>query len=115
MAVFTSKQVSLFETARYLFLAEQGACFPLYYLPGLRGLLGGDGRDAKFPCSISWMTRKGLPRVATLVAWNIGWMTLLRAFFKDGDAASMSATDWLRGLFMLKMYGAGFVTAVLTP
>ena len=88
---------------------------PLYYLPPFRHLLNGDGKGAKFPCSISWMTRRGLPRLVTLVLWNAGWLFMARAFVKDGDIAAMSSNDWARVAFMLQMYATGFVTLVLTP
>ncbi len=44
---FTAEQASLLRTAQFLFIFEQIVIFPLYYLPGLRGLLGGDGKSAK--------------------------------------------------------------------
>jgi len=40
---------------------------------------------------------------------------MFRAFLKDGDFVSMTSHDWLTCAFMLQMYGAGFVTTVLTP
>ena len=111
---FTAEQAQLLFQARALFILQQLIIFPLYFAPGLRGRLGGDVRP-KFPCSISWMVRKGAPRLCTLLFWNLGWLLMVRAFFKDGDVASMTATDWGRALFMLQMYATGFVTVVLTP
>jgi hypothetical protein len=114
--IFTSEQALLLMTARAIFIFNQLSIFPLYYLPGLRGRLGADGKgQTKFPCSISWQTRKGLPRLSTILFWNIGWAHMARAFFKDGDFAAMSTTDWYRGAFMLQMYATGFVCIVLTP
>ena len=85
VADVTSQQASLLLAARTIFIANQVLMFPLYYLPGLRGLINGDDKhQVKFPCSISWMTRKGIPRLATLVLWNVGWFLMARAFFKDG-------------------------------
>jgi hypothetical protein len=113
---FTSHQMKLLLTARTIFLLNQLLMFPLYYLPGLRGLLGGDdGDQVKFPASISWMTRKGAPRLATLILWNLGWGAMARAFLMDGEITAMSHVDWMRALFMLQMYGSGFVAVVLTP
>jgi hypothetical protein len=111
---FTAQQAQLLFQARAVFIFQHLVIFPLYFAPGLRGLLGGD-RRTKFPCSISWMIRKGAPRLCTLIFWNLGWLLMMRAFFKDGDVASMSATDWARAVFMLQMYAMGFVTVVLTP
>ena len=111
---FTAQQAQLLFQARAVFIFQHLVIFPLYFAPGLRGLLGGD-RRTKFPCSISWMIRKGAPRLCTLILWNLGWLLMMRAFLKDGDVASMSATDWARAVFMLQMYAMGFVTVVLTP
>ena len=111
---FTAHQAQLLFQAQAIFIFQQLIIFPLYFAPGLRGRLGGDVRP-KFPCSISWMIRKGAPRLCTLIFWNAGWLLMMRAFFKDGHAASMSASDWARAAFMLQMYATGFVTVVLTP
>ena len=100
---FTAHQAQLLYQAQAIFIFQQLIIFPLYFAPGLRGRLGGDVRP-KFPCSISWMIRKGAPRVCTLLFWNAGWLLMMRAFFKDGHATSMSATDWARAAFMLQMY-----------
>jgi len=108
---FTAQQAQLLFQARAVFIFQHLVIFPLYFAPGL---LGG-ARRTKFPCSISWMIRKGAPRLCTLILWNLGWLLMMRAFFKDGDVASMSATDWARAVFMLQMYAMGFVTVVLTP
>ena len=93
---YNAGQAALLETAQAIFIFNQVAIFPLYYVPGVRCLLGGDG-EAKFPCSISWMTRKGLPRFCTVTLWNLGWMHMLRSAIFDGDLAAMTAADWLRG------------------
>ena len=98
---FTPQQAYLLSQARAIFIFQQLVIFPLYFAPGLRGLLGGDARP-KFPCSVSWMIRKGVPRLCTLVFWNYGWLLMVRAFLKDGDTASMSANDWARAAFMLQ-------------
>ena len=100
---FTAHQAQLLYQAQAIFIFQQLIIFPLYFAPGLRGRLGGDVRP-KFPCSISWMIRKGASRVCTLLFWNSGWLLMMRAFFKDGHAASMSVTDWARAAFMLQMY-----------
>ena len=115
MSGFTARQVELLRIAQTCFIAQHFLIFPLYYLPGVRGLLGGDGKSCKLPCSISWMTRKGLPRLVTLVMWNFGWMCMCMSFLKSGDFAALSASDWMRALFLLQMYATGFVTVVLTP
>lgn len=107
LAHFTAPQATLLFLAQRLFIVNQLLNFPLYYIPGIRGLLGGDGEDAKFPCSISWMTRKGVARLSTLAYWNVGWYFMLAAFARDGG--------WMPFLFMLQMYSTGFVTVVLTP
>ena len=102
----TASQAVLLRLAQRVFIANQVLNFPLYYLPGLRSLMGGDGPNTKFPCSISWMTRTGLARMSTLILWNAGWFLMLKAFW--------ITSDW-RLFFMLQMYGTGFVTVVLTP
>ena len=114
---FTARQAELLGTARCVFLVNTFTNFPLYYLPGLRSqeLMDGDGSAVKFPCSISWMTRKGCARVSTLVLWNAGWALMTYAFFKEGDLAAMYLLDWGRAGFMLCMYLTGFVAVVLTP
>lgn len=106
--ILTTQQVDLLRIAQALFILNQITNFPLYYFPGFRGALGGDS-ETKFPCSISWMTRKGLPRISTLLMWNVGWFCMLYAFV-------MSATSGpFELLFMLQMYVTGFVVVVLTP
>ena len=78
--------------------------------------MGGDGKGkTKFPCSISWMCRKGAGRYSTLMLWNWGWFLMIRAFLKDGDFAAMSDTDIYRAVFMVQMFVTGFVCVVLTP
>lgn len=113
MSAFDARQASLLASAQTLFIVNQLTNFPLYYLPIFRSF-GGDA-EPKFPCSISWMTRKGLPRYSTLLLWLVGWSLLLRAFFKDGEFGAMSHNDWYRAAFMLQMFAAGFVTVVCTP
>ena len=111
--LFSENQAAWLTTAQSLFIFEQIVIFPLYYLPVFRSLLNGDGKSVKFPCSISWMTRKGLPRLVTLVIWNAGWLCMMRAFFLDGDLFSTPRpVDWLRAVFMLQMYLTGFATVV---
>lgn len=100
-------RADLLVLAQRLFILNQALNFPLYYLPGFSSALGGDGAAAKFPCSISWMTRKGLPRLSTLILWNVGWYFLVRAVAASGDL-------WRLG-FIVQMYTTGFVTVVLTP
>ena len=114
-AVVTARQAELLHEAQFVFILQLALTIPLYYAPGLRGLFGGDGRRTKFPCSLSWMTRKGLPRLNALVLWNYGWLCMARAFFKDGSFDAMSTTDWWRAAFMVQMFATGFVTVVLTP
>ena len=110
MPVCTPTQCWLLHTARGLFIGNCLTNFPLYYLPPFRGMLEGDGANTKFPCSISWMTRKGIARLSTLVLWNMGWAFMLFAFLLDeGEWA------WAKLAFMLQMFVTGFVTVVLTP
>ena len=118
---FSASQAALPESARAIFISNQIAMVPLYYVlpliaPGLLGLLGGDGKGSlKFPCSISWMCRKGAARYSTLVLWNLGWLLMIRAFLNDGDFAAMTSTDLYRAAFMIQMFVTGFVCVVLTP
>ena len=113
---FNARQVALLEIAQQLFILNQVSNFPLYYMPGLRGLLNGDGDACKFPCSISWMTRRGLPRWSTLVLWNFGWFCMLFALAVKEDAAfSLTTAEWWRFFLLLQMYAFGFITVVLTP
>jgi len=112
---FSARQVNLFVVAQMLFIVNQLTNFPLYYLPGVRDLYGGDGKSAKWPCSISWMTRQGLPRLSTLVLWNLGWWCMLAAVFREGDLAAMTSVDWVRAAFAVQMYATGFLTVVMTP
>ena len=99
-------RADLLVLAQRIFIVNQLLNFPLYYLPGVRNLLGGDG-EAKFPCSISWMTRRGLPRLNCLILWNVGWYFLVRAVAADETLGRL--------IFTLQMYATGFVTVVLTP
>ena len=112
-APFSAGQALLLRTSQLLFITSQCIIFPLYYLPGLRGRFGGDA-VGKFPCSISWMTRKGTPRYAILVLWNTGWAFMMLATV-DRALASMAFGDWLKAAFVLQMFAAGFITVVLTP
>ena len=116
-STLSPRQYWLLSVAQMLFITNQLTNFPLYYLPGLRGVGGSDGKGStKFPCSISWMTRKGLPRWSTLLLWNIGWACMLWAFINEGDLSTLVwPSDWLRALFMLQMYATGFVVVVATP
>jgi len=109
-ATFTAEQASLLFTAQRLFIISQVVIFPLYYLPGLR-----DEKDARFPCSISWMTRKGSPRYATLLFWNLGWACMMLAYVQRALSSADPMFDWLKAIFTLQMYATGFVTVVLTP
>ena len=116
MSAFSARQAFLLSQAQALFIFNQVSNFPFYYLPGFRGLLGGDAAgETKFPASISWMTRRGLPRWSTLVLWNAGWIYMAAALLKEGDLTALAWPDWLRALFMLQMYATGFVVVVLTP
>ena len=102
----TADQQFMLQTAQFLFILNCISNSPLYYLPPFRGMLGGDkAGEVKFPCSISWMTRKGIARASTLLLWTLGWALMLYAFVGDG----------FRFAFMLQMFATGFVTVVLTP
>ena len=70
---FTPEQCALVRRARAIFLTSSVIGYPFYYLPPINGWFGGDGPNAKFPCSISWMTRKGLARYAGVSLWLFGW------------------------------------------
>eukprot|EP00931_Biecheleriopsis_adriatica_P007608 TRINITY_DN108876_c0_g1_i1.p1 TRINITY_DN108876_c0_g1~~TRINITY_DN108876_c0_g1_i1.p1 ORF type:complete len:239 (-),score=7.68 TRINITY_DN108876_c0_g1_i1:111-827(-) len=107
---FSSHQHFYVQLAQRVFIANMILNFPLYYLPPFNRWCGGDGQLARFPCSISWMTRKGLPRYLTLCTWIPGWMLLLYAYHShEGD------NRFGLQIFGLSMFAAGFVTVVLTP
>lgn len=108
-ASFTPQQAALLEVAQSIFILNQASNFPFYYLPGFRDVLGGDGKETRFPCSISWMTRKGLPRFSTLLLWHAGWACMLRAFLIADEV------DWGKFSFMGQMWLTGFVTIVMAP
>ncbi|CAK0851385.1 unnamed protein product [Prorocentrum cordatum] len=74
---FSPAQVFYISVAKWTFIAGLVVPFPLYYMAPFKYWCGGDGQNAKFPCSISWMTRKGLPRYFGSCTWLIGWGFLL--------------------------------------
>ena len=81
-ADFTPAQCELLRNAQIVFLTMWPVSYSLYYVSPINSWCGGDGKKAKFPCTMSWMTRKGLSRYGfiavnfygcALVTYGCGW------------------------------------------
>ncbi|CAK0894324.1 unnamed protein product [Prorocentrum cordatum] len=104
------EQVFYMALAQRLFMTNIIMNFPLYYMPPFKYWCGGDGNNAKFPCSISWMIRKGAPRCSTFCTWLPGWVFLLYAAFlhEQSNALGIQA-------LVLSMFVSGFITCIAFP
>lgn len=107
---FSPEQVFYISVAKWTFIAGLIVPFPLYYMSPFKYWCGGDGQDAKFPCSISWMTRKGLPRYFGNATWLTGWAFLLYSMTLHQQRNAIGIQIWVMTMFI-----AGFVTVILTP
>jgi hypothetical protein len=97
-----SSDVRRLAFARSIFLANSALSLVLYY-----GGASPDGRQAKFPATISWTVRRGLPKWANLAIWSAGWWQVARVFARRGDALA-------RG-FAAQMYLLGLTTVGICP
>eukprot|EP00930_Biecheleria_cincta_P040586 TRINITY_DN27802_c0_g1_i1.p1 TRINITY_DN27802_c0_g1~~TRINITY_DN27802_c0_g1_i1.p1 ORF type:complete len:267 (-),score=24.23 TRINITY_DN27802_c0_g1_i1:160-921(-) len=113
---FSSAQLFYAQIAQRLFISNLFLNFVFYYVSPFKFWCSGDGDRARFPCSISWMTRKALPRYGTFCTWIPGWMFLLYVFctFEDDNTSSAVATTAIMFLG-ISMFMFGFITCVLTP
>lgn len=96
--------------AQRLFMTNLLMNFPLYYMPPFKYWCGGDGERAKFPCSISWMIRKGAPRCSTFCTWLPAWVLLLYAAFLHEQSNALGIQT-----LVLSMFISGFVTCIAYP
>jgi len=103
-------QIFYITLAQRVFILNMVLNFLLYYMPPFKYLCGGDGDNTKFPCSISWMTRKGLPRYMTFGTWLPGWACLLHSYSLHEQSNALAIQ-----IFGVTMFATGFVTCILTP
>ena len=98
----TKKDARLIRNAQRIFLSNVFLNLILYY----QGC-GVDGNNTKFPATISYTIRGGLPLYTNLLVWTAGWRQMMRVWFSKGD--QMART------FAVQMYLVGFSTVYLFP
>ena len=104
-AFFTSLSagdVRRLRLAKRIFLANTGLNAALYYTG-----FSPDGYKVKFPATISWTVRRGLPQKSNLLFWSSGWYLVGSVFARRGDR--------LARLFAAQMYCVGVVTLGICP
>lgn len=67
----------------------------------------GASEDPKFPATISWTVRKGLPKYVHHVVWALGWKLMSNVFENSGDPFAV----W----FSRQMIVTGVVTTWVAP
>lgn len=109
---FDETGVRLLQIAQVLFISNLVGHFVFYYLPPfkygvpvpaswrrfriLKGLaidFHGDGDDVRWPCSISWMVRRGAARVWVFFSWVPGWCVLLYALWRHQPVGGSSISS----------------------
>ena len=91
--------------ARAIFLLNSATNLLLYY-----GGASPDGHTyAKFPATISWTVRRGLPQAINLLLWACGWWNMLRVFARRGDrmANLFAAQMFVTGISALWVFPIG--------
>jgi hypothetical protein len=99
-ARLTALDVADVAKARDIFNGMTVVTTALYYL-------GTSESAPKFPATISWTIRKGLPKKVNHLLWTWGWWTMYGVFARAGDGLSL--------LFILQMFATGIVTTCLAP
>ena len=66
-----ARDVALLRLAQRLFLGNNALSLVLYY--GLEASPDGRAGTTKFPATISWTIRRGLPKWTNLALWSAGW------------------------------------------
>mmetsp|Transcript_125404 Transcript_125404/g.287255 ORF Transcript_125404/g.287255 Transcript_125404/m.287255 type:complete len:192 (+) Transcript_125404:19-594(+) len=99
-AQLTRADVRSVVLARNLFHASTFVPLALYHLK-----LSDD--CPKFPATISYSIRKGVPRVAHHVLWLMGWAVMIKLFRKRGDR-------WAR-YFAAQMISTGILAVIVCP
>jgi hypothetical protein len=95
------KDKQLIRSAQKFFLTQSALNLFLYY--------GGFGLEAhpKFPATISFTIRGGLPLYSNMLVWTAGWTQMMRVLLRKGDT--------LCKIFATQMYCVGFSTVYLFP
>ena len=117
---YTPAQCNLFREAQVIYLSTWPVMFSLYYLPPINGWLGGDGARAKFPCTLSWITRKGLPRWCFVSMWLYAclhwWQIALDELVQSGfDVNALEQEQWIKVFMFSKFFVLGCISMILTP
>ena len=66
-----ARDVVLLRRAQRLFFSNSALTLLLYY--GLQASPDGRAGETKFPATISWTIRRGLPKWTNLIFWSAGW------------------------------------------
>ena len=98
----TKKDARLIKSAQRIFLSNVLINLILYY----QGY-GVDGNNTKFPATISYTIRGGLPLYTNLLVWTAGWRQMMRVWFSKGDQIART--------FAVQMYLVGFSTVYVFP
>lgn len=107
--------VDAIRSAKHLFLLS-------FFIPPLayytKGIPFFEDSDQKFPATISWTIRRGLPKYLHHLFWINGWVLMLRMLVRRFFAArsqSAKKAAWKVLVFGLQMFCTGVVSIVLYP
>lgn len=98
----TRTDASLIKSAQTIFLSQSVINLFLYYLG-----YGIDGNNTKFPATISFTIRAGLPFYSNLILWSSGWIQMFRVLLSKGDKVAK--------IFAAQMYLVGLSTVYFFP
>jgi hypothetical protein len=92
----------LIRSAQKIFLTQSFLNLLLYYTG-----FGVDGKNTKFPATISFTIRGGIPMYSNLIVWTAGWGQMFRVLLSKGDTVAK--------IFAGQMYLVGLSTVYLFP
>ena len=98
-AALTPADLAQIGLARNLFQASWAVPLACYFLV--------EPRPLRFPMSISWTIRRGLPRWVHHASWLAGWSIFAAALVRAGNAFVTT--------FSLQMFATGALTVILCP
>ena len=93
---------TLIQSAQRIFIFQSALNLILYYTG-----FGLEGRTPKFPATISFTIRGGIPLYTNMVVWTAGWTQMMRILLTKGDTLCKG--------FSLQMYLTGFLTTYVFP
>ena len=100
-AVLTSDDVQMIKLARFLF-HSCSILPPLLYYMG-----AGDDNPPKFPATISFTIRKGVPKQAQLLLWVAGWACMSNAVRRSQVVQKFCAKMFLTGVWTTVLFRLG--------